>query len=436
VSRIIHEEIAAFIKRRGLLCIVKAPPGSGKSYNLLEAISGGIEQGLRICIAAQTNNQVDDLCTRFAQRYPRDTVYRYSSSSYQQSVDFPANVVIITKKQEIPDEPCTVIATCSKLGFTTFVEPFDVLLVDEAWQMTWSTFLTIRDASTHYVLIGDPGQIPPTVTIDCDRWETCGVEPHYPAPAVLAALKDLEHDTTILALDVCRRLPHDSVELVQTFYDFPFVANAQPGERFLKPTTKGGDTPEDRAINLLMTNSTVILTYPTDESGAPIETDHELARHAAAIAARLLNRKCRVSTTPKETSSPRLLTPDDIGIVSTHNQMNASISAALSGDATGIRVTTPERWQGLERAVMIAIHPLSGVAYPSSFDLETGRLCVMASRHQSACIFVSRDHVSETLATRLPVGDHAIGAIDVSGRGHAQHTRFWNFHLERGLIID
>jgi hypothetical protein len=115
--------------------------------------------------------------------------------------------------------------------------------------------------------------------------------------------------------------------------------------------------------------------------------------------------------------------------------MNSAVQAELAGEFADIRIATPERWQGLQRAVMIAIHPLSGVMSPSSFDLETGRLCVMASRHQSACIFVTRDHVGETLDTHMPVADQALGRGDIVGRGHAQHTDFWRYHVERNLVI-
>jgi hypothetical protein len=116
--------------------------------------------------------------------------------------------------------------------------------------------------------------------------------------------------------------------------------------------------------------------------------------------------------------------------------MNTAIQNELPSGLSKIRVTTPERWQGLQRPVMIAVHPLSGVMFPSSFDLETGRLCVMASRHESACIFVTRDHVGETLDTHLPIADQALGRSDIVGRGHSQHTEFWRYHAERNLIIE
>lgn len=430
-----HAKITGFLEGDGLICVVKAPPGSGKSYNLIESLKSSLDSDCRIAVAAQTNNQVTDLCVRIAERYPSRDFIRFSSKHFTIPDNFPSNVSVQSDTSMLPQGPCTVIATCSKFASTDLVKPFDFLIIDEAWQMTWATLMTVRKTAPRYVLIGDPGQIPPTVTVDCDRWETSSTPPHYPAPQVMLEAQGLQSHITQLELDTCRRLPHDSVELVKMFYDFDFGALAKPGERYLKAMKEGAGDSIDAAIDRLQEHSTVILTYPTDETGAPIETDQELAEFVSAVAARLLERKCRVSTKPEETTNPRSLDAADIGISSTHNQMNTAIVAALTGASKRIKVTTPERWQGLERPVMIAVHPLSGVSIPSSFDLETGRLCVMASRHQSACIIVTRDHVGETLATRLPSGDHALGANDVSGRGHAQHTSFWKYHDDRGLIV-
>jgi hypothetical protein len=100
-----------------------------------------------------------------------------------------------------------------------------------------------------------------------------------------------------------------------------------------------------------------------------------------------------------------------------------------------LRVDTPERWQGLERKVMIMVHPLSGVTAPSAFDLETGRLCVMASRHQISLVVVSRDHLNETLADHLPVAGQAVGRPDVAGRGHFQNGVFWSTLLNQDRVI-
>jgi hypothetical protein len=115
--------------------------------------------------------------------------------------------------------------------------------------------------------------------------------------------------------------------------------------------------------------------------------------------------------------------------------MNAAMAMRLDGSLSHVSIDTPERWQGLERRVMVIVHPLSGVSHPSAFDLETGRLCVMASRHQVGLVVVSRDHLSETLETHLPVADQAVGRPDVSGRGHHQNWMFWHALEEQKRVV-
>ncbi|MCU1617162.1 MAG: helicase, partial [Frankiales bacterium] len=42
-------------------------------------------------------------------------------------------------------------------------------------------------------------------------------------------------------------------------------------------------------------------------------------------------------------------------------------------------------------------HPLSGRADASAFHLETGRLCVLLSRHRHACIVIGRTGIRDLL---------------------------------------
>lgn len=116
--------------------------------------------------------------------------------------------------------------------------------------------------------------------------------------------------------------------------------------------------------------------------------------------------------------------------------MNSAMALRLDKKMSDVKVDTPERWQELERPVMVMVHPLSGVTEPSDFDLETGRLCVMASRHKAGLIVVSRDHVGATLDTHLPVAEQPVGRPDVAGRGHEQNGRFWSRLVEQNRIVE
>ena len=116
--------------------------------------------------------------------------------------------------------------------------------------------------------------------------------------------------------------------------------------------------------------------------------------------------------------------------------MNAQLDLRLPKKLRRITdVDTPERWQGLERKIFVAVHPLSGVTRPSDFDLETGRLCVMASRHKVGLIIVGRSHIFDTLDEHLPSAQQALGRPDVAGRGHKQNLGFWQTLIESGRVV-
>lgn len=224
-------------------------------------------------------------------------------------------------------------------------------------------------------------------------------------------------------------MPFDAVSLVQPFYDFGFAAWAAPGSRFVR-CASGGNSLLDRALNALAEVSVVGVTLPTPSGGPPLELDPEVAEEAARVVVRLLEREATVCAEDDGKDVP--LRPSDIGMTSTHRVMNHALWQALpSRIRSEVRVDTPERWQGLERKVMVVVHPLSGVVHPSAFDLETGRLCVMASRHRAGMVLVTRDHLGDTLKSHIPSAEQAVGRADVTGRGHWAHLQFWSNCLHR-----
>ena len=421
----VQDELLAHVHEGRRLAVVRAPPGSGKTWLLLRGVARAWISGMRVAVATQTNSQADDVCRRLARDYPRTPVVRFASSRAPRQ-ELGPSIVWETVTADLPPQACIVVATTAKWGLVKDVRPFDLLFVDEAWQMSWSDFMLLGQAAPRFVLIGDPGQIAPVVSIDVSRWETAPRPPHLPAPELI--LRDAD---STWELPASRRLPSDAVDLVSPFYDFQFGAFAEPGTRAVL-ADRGGQRPEDRVIDLLRLGSVCALTLPTPDAGPPLEQDDELARAAAELACRLLYRKGRVRVDGGE----RPLDPADIGLCATHRVMNSALSLAVP-DALrrAIKVDTPERWQGLERAVMIVVHPLSGVVRPSEFDLETGRLCVMASRHLSGLIVVSRDHLGETLAGCIPAATQAVGRPDITGRGLSNNVRFWSALEERERVV-
>lgn len=418
----LRRDLTTYVSDGGRLAVIKAPPGSGKTHTLIEVLSSLAVDGMQIAIAAQTNSQADDICLRWAKSHPEVRVARFSGSGLTAPQDFPSSVEWVTDKKELPHSPGVTVATTAKWSLTDLASPYDLLAIDEAWQMSWADLMQCALVSGRFLMIGDPGQIPPVVPIDVRRWETSPRAPHEPAPEVVLSEPSLESVRFIGSLPACRRLPHESVDFVRPFYDFDFEAYIPPGERGLGCPSGWGDA--------LPSGRPLALTIPTPEHGPPIEVDHEIAQATSRVVHDLLS-----GTTMRFGDVGRALTPADIGITSSHRVMNSALSGALGPLASQIRVDTPERWQGLERPLMIAVHPLSGVVDPSAFDLETGRLCVMASRHQVGLIVLTRDHVGETLRNYVPSAEQAPGRPDVVGRGHDSHLRFWTQLEEARSVV-
>ena len=69
----------------------------------------------------------------------------------------------------------------------------------------------------------------------------------------------------------------------------------------------------------------------------------------------------------------------------------------LGARGAGITVDTANRLQGREYDVTIVLHPLSGRRDATAFHLESGRLCVLTSRHRHACIMVARAGIQDLL---------------------------------------
>lgn len=409
------------------LAVIEAPPGSGKTHLLLRIVDRLVWEGWRVALATQTNSQANDIAARFAKDYPVSTIVRLSRSKSEPPADFPANAKWATSLSEVPKEACLAVSTAAKWATIQDVAPFDLLAIDEAWQMDWAKLMQCADLSEKFLLIGDPGQIEPVSSVETLRWGTSRRPPHKAAPEVVKSDPELIAQAVLGNLPACRRLPFASVDFVKPFYDFDFESFAEPGDRSLT-SLRGG-----RIVDALSSFEPLAVTIPTPSDGPPQTTDSDLAKLAKKVVQELMH--ADVLFTLGRDTPPIRLEQKHIGVVASHRSMNGLVRKTLGAKYSDVRIDTPERWQGLEVPFMIAIHPLSGVSDPSEFDLATGRLCVMASRHQIGLVVISRDHVGETLARVVPSATQAPGVRDHIGRGLRAHSEFWKRLEDSGRVI-
>ncbi|MET7613607.1 AAA family ATPase [Streptomyces seoulensis] len=374
--------------------VVDSPPGAGKSTLVVRAALELAGAGRPLMVVAQTNAQVDDLVLRLAEKAPDLPVGRLHSSdtdAYDKALDALPNVRTSAKAGDLGGLP-VVLSTAAKWAHVTVDEPWRHAIVDEAYQMRSDSLLAVAGLFERALFVGDPGQLDPFSTVGGDQWAGLSYDPSASAVSTLLA-----HNPGLPQhrLPVSWRLPASAAPLVSAaFYPYtPFRSGTGHGERRLAFGVPSDGSAPDRVIDEAAESGWGLLELPARHTP---RTDPEAVRAVAAVVRRLLDRGGAAVSERAETPVP--LTADRVAVGTAHRDQAAAVRAALADlGVTGVTVDTANRLQGREYDVTVVLHPLSGRPDATAFHLETGRLCVLASRHRHACIVVCRAGVSDLL---------------------------------------
>lgn len=247
------------------------------------------------------------------------------------------------------------------------------------------------------LFVGDPGQLDPFTPADDTRWRG---EPDGPVSPAVATVLHNHPASPVHRLPVSWRLSAKCAPLVsEAFYsNIPFRAGSTDGERALTGSSAGNGSGIDVAIDSAVADGWAYLALPPRI--APT-TDTEAIQTVVEVALRCLERGL-VATDTEGNDGPVDASRLAVGVV--HRDQRAAVRATLDRtgsqrglDVSEITVDTANRLQGREYHVIVVLHPLSGRAAASEFHLETGRLCVLMSRHRHACIIVGRSGIAELL---------------------------------------
>jgi len=373
-------------EQRGV--VVDSPPGAGKSTLVVRAAGVLAATGTSLMIVAQTNEQVDDLIERLGVKHPGLGVGRLSAVDYAAS-ERVRNHPSCRVGAKVPDlgGPPVTIGTAAKWATVT-EGTWPWAIVDEAYQMRSDALLRVAPRFERALFVGDPGQLDPFSTVEVDRWTGLSWDPMQSAVAVL-----LRHNPTLPVhrLPVSWRLPASAAPVVAAaFYPFTgFRSGTGPEDRrltFTEPAT----TDVDRVLDVAAATGWGLHELPARFT---VRTDAEAAAACALIAARALARGALAVSETGETP----LTADRIAIGAAHRDQVAAIRSFLPAHAREITVDTANRLQGREYDLTVVLHPLSGRRDATAFHLESGRLCVLTSRHRHACVVVARAGIAELL---------------------------------------
>ncbi|SLH40722.1 recombinase B [Mycobacteroides abscessus subsp. massiliense] len=340
--------------------IVKSPPGSGKTrltVLLADALSG--RAGLRVGIAAQTRAQATDIARRLGELDNKERVSLIWTKNGARP-DSGNTPVLFGSWANWPSQGGGVrIATTAKwLRCQPQTVAADVLIVDEAYQATYADLGALGAMAAQVVCVGDPGQIDPVVTGDTAKWVHNPVGPQRPGPAALA----IAHADVVstVALPNTWRLGQQTTAFVQPLFypDLPFTSRRPPEHLEIN----------GRVLAELAHRQIAVTDGPTDLG---------LIDAVVARVRELLSR-----TTYVTSSGARALSEQDVAVVVPHVNQAAAVRAMLA-DHPDVLCGTANSLQGQERAAVVAVHPMAGRRSVEQFALDTGRLCVMLSRHRS-----------------------------------------------------
>ncbi|MEU6326650.1 AAA domain-containing protein [Streptomyces sp. NPDC047049] len=384
--------------RRGV--VVDSPPGAGKSTLVVRAARELAAAGRPLMVVAQTNAQVDDLVLRLAEKDPQLPVGRLHSSepgAFDPALAGLPSVRTSAKAADLAGMDI-VVSTAAKWAYTKVDEPWRHAIVDEAYQMRSDALLSVAGLFERALFVGDPGQLDPFSVVGAEQWAGLAYDPSASAVSTLLAHNP---DLPQHRLPVSWRLPASAAPLVSAaFYPYtPFRSGTGHGDRRLAFGVPGDGSGVDRVLDEAAESGWGLLELPARRTP---RTDPEAVRAVAQVVRRLLDRGGAATSEarrdPDGGAVPVPLTAARIAVGTAHRDQAAAVRAALAElGVSGVAVDTANRLQGREFDVTVVLHPLSGRPDATAFHLETGRLCVLASRHRHACIVVCRAGVADLL---------------------------------------
>ena len=369
-------ETASRIARtlNGEVLAIQGPPGTGKTYAGGEIICDLVGKGLKVGVTAVSHRVIVNLLESAAERagergLPMRIVHRergkYEGDWSIERVDpYPR----IQKK--LGDGEIDLLgATAWCWSRPEFAQSVDVLVVDEAGQMSLANVLATARAARSLVLLGDPQQL--EQPLQCN---------HPEGSEVSALYHWLDGAETMpegmgLFLDETYRLHPDIAGFTSEVY-YQGKVRARPGLDRQRVISRQGHTSTLAGAGLRY--------VPVRHTGNQARSSEEVD-----VIARLVDDLIRDCDWRDKEGKTRPLQEEDILVVAPYNAQVAALSEAIPGLAE--RIGTVDRFQGQEAPVVIySMTSSSADDAPRGMEFlyNPFRFNVATSRARALCILV------------------------------------------------
>ncbi len=328
--------------------VIAAHAGAGKtggqSSGTIRMAAALARTGMRVALLVAQNDQVVETLARLTAVWPDvTTTFLPASSSWGTMPDWirlarqrPPNLAVATSgtpaRQRLQRRPGLYVMTLSKFSFLApfgvngqqlqHVEPFDVVIVDEAWMAPSSLWLRLNPLARQLALVGDNGQIFPWLP-DTEYYPGMLDSPVEPLPSIVARERGRVRD---FVLPVSRRNPSHTTDLTGKLPAYAGTPTTPMYAAREVPTTLGAiplqRDPLDAALQRMATDGLVLERVA---AGVAPQNDTLVATACARTADRLLS----LGAVLGHPDGDRRLTADDVAILVAHHDQKAAIQRAL-----------------------------------------------------------------------------------------------------------
>jgi len=402
--------------------LLKAAAGAGKSFVLKRLVADAVEHPdcARVAIVAFTNKQIHPLATSLGRTLGIDRVCLFVAKDKYADVpdEAHAHAAVVTTTSSIPHGCEVIISTSHKLGAIGELKrlkdhlgaahddasAFDVLFVDEAWQLPHHLFDKVSKAARVTVGVGDVGQLPP-LEIGTNPWRgDPGFNPYRAWPTAFAG----DERTWAVELPAVWRPAAGHLDLWRAFYPEWGELNcvAAPGDRALVADGLSGLAAAIwQQVGTGVPTLLEVVGLPDAEAA---DVDLPLLRVVESLLDELLSsgftlEHAQYDDAGSPTGTTLTSRPGDdpgdplVAVLATRNQavddatdVVERLRAKHSLAETEIVSSTVDSWQGQTNGITVAIHPLTGAAQLDEFNSAFGRLAVTCTRATHGLLMVAR----------------------------------------------
>lgn len=356
----------------GSVLAVQGPPGSGKTYRAAGMIAALVNAGKRVGVTSNSHRVIKSVLRKVCERIDPGRVLHMQeepeADDEHEPPPFSFSKEYARVGQRLSSGDLAVVGGTSWAWVNEALQnSVDVLVVDEAGQMSLANVLAVSGAAQSLVLFGDPAQL--------DQPQKGSHPPGADASALehlLGSALTMPPALGVFLPETRRLAPAICAFTSRVFYEGRLEPIAGLERQVIRGSTRFAGSG--------------LRCVPVEHTGNTSQSDEEVARVEALVRELVGSRLEYVNAE----GAARPLAAADILVVAPYNAQVGALQASLR--ELGVRVGTVDKFQGAEAPIVIySMTSSSAEDAPRGMEFlySLNRLNVATSRAQALVILVA-----------------------------------------------